>query len=104
MQLGWISGGSGGTITVDAFESRRSTAIGHLKRADADSSATCDANDITSLANEIIDVLGGEPTPRLASGQPDCSEDGAVDANDITCTANVIIGDLGNDTVCGDAP
>ena len=104
VQLGWISGGSGGTVTVDAFESRRSTAIGHLKRADANNSAACNASDITTLANEIVDVLGGSATPRLAAGQPDCNEDGSVNASDISCAATVIIGDLNNDTVCGDAP
>ena len=55
------------------------------------------------LANEITDILVGAAAPRLATGQPDATEDGAVDANDITGTALVIIGDLINDTVCGDA-
>ena len=104
VNFGWITGGTGGTITVDAFESRRSTAIGHLKRADADNSGLCNSTDITTLANEIIDVLGGAPTPRLSAGQPDSNEDGAVNSSDITATALVVIGDLGNDTVCGDAP
>ena len=103
VNFGWISNGTGGTITVDAFESRRSTAIGHLKRADSNGSGACDANDITALANEITDILVGAAAPRLATGQPDATEDGAVDANDITGTALVIIGDLINDTVCGDA-
>jgi hypothetical protein len=103
VQLGWISGGSGGDITVDAFESRRSTAIGHLKRSDANGSVSCNASDITTIANEIVDVLGGEPAPRLSAGQPDCNEDGSVNAADISCAAVVIIDDLNNDTVCGDA-
>ena len=101
-KLGWISGtgtASPGIIT-DAFISQRATAPGRLKRADADNSGACNANDISRIGAEVIGALLNQPN--LSPGQPDCDEDGTVNANDISCTGQVVIGDLLNNKVCGD--
>ncbi len=104
VQLGWVSGGTGTGVTVDAFESRRSTAIGRLQRGNANGTdAVCNTDDIVAAALDANAILGGD-TAGLANGQPDCSEDGAINANDLACIALVANFDLGNDTVCGVAP
>ena len=101
-KLGWISGD--GTpnpgIVTDAFVSQRATAPGRLKRADADNSGSCNANDISRIGAEIIGGLLNQPN--LSPGQPDCNEQGVVDANDISCTGQLVIFDLLNSKVCGD--
>lgn len=97
--LGVIAGGTG-TIRVDAFESTRSadTEIGRLPVGDSNGDATCNANDLSATAGEVVATLLGDEA--FATGQPDCTEDGAIDANDLSCTANIVVGDLLNNTVC----
>ena len=104
VQFGWISGGTGAGVTVDAFESRRSTAIGRLQRGNANGSdAVCNTDDIVAAALDANAILGGDPAG-LANGQPDCTEDGQVNANDLVCIALIANYDLGEDTVCGATP
>lgn len=104
VQFGWISGGAGAGVTVDAFESRRSTAIGRLQRANANGTdAVCNTDDIVAAALDANAILGGDPAG-LANGQPDCTEDGVINASDVACIALVSNYDLGNDTVCGVTP
>ena len=84
-QLGWVAGtgvASARGIVADAYESRRSTAIGRLCRADANGSNSVTAGDRTAITLE----LGGT----LAAGQPDCNEDGNVSAGDRTCVTNLL--------------
>ena len=91
-------------MTVDAFESRRSTSIGRLQRANANGSdAVCNTNDIVAAALDANAILLGDPAT-LANGQPDCNEDGQVNSTDLVCIAIVANNDLLNDTVCGVAP
>jgi hypothetical protein len=82
VRLGNLNG-STGTTRFDAYESRRSTAVGRLLVSDANDDGTVNVGDITGMANEIF-------SNTLAIGQPDCNEDGLVDVGDITCAVNII--------------
>jgi hypothetical protein len=84
VRLGNINGSSG-TTYFDAYESRRSTAVGRLVVADSNADSSINGLDIVVLRNE---VLGNS----LATGQPDCNENGAIDGLDIVCTRNIVLG------------
>jgi len=102
VQLGWVGGGAGTSVQVDAFESRRSTAIGSLKRGDASNNGTCTSGDVTQLMQEVNAItLNSEPGLKL--GQTDCSENGTVTSGDVTCLLNVVNADTlsGGTRVCG---
>lgn len=102
VQVGWVSNTGGtptGTIGIDAYESRRATAIGPLKNCDANGDLTCNANDVSGAANEVLGVLLGDPT-KLQVGQADCNADGAYNANDVSATATVVLNDLLGGTSC----
>ncbi len=73
-QLGWVAGTAAGQINVDAFESRRSTAIPRLCRGDANNSNSISVADRAAITAEI----GGT----LATGQPDANESGGVSVTD----------------------
>jgi len=89
-RLGWVANVSGspvGTISTDAFESRRATAIGPLCRGDANNSGSGTAInvfDTVTLINEINNPAS------LALGQPDCNEDGSVNIFDRVCVVGLI--------------
>lgn len=74
-----------GTMNFDAYESRRTTEIGRLCRANPDGDGTRDINDLQELFGEI-QSLGGSPAP----GTPDANEDGAVDLPDLGVTFQFI--------------
>lgn len=82
VQLGFISGTGTGQIQVDAYESRRSTDIGRLCRADANASGSVNAADRSIITAELAGTL--------ASGQADCNEDGNVNAADRSCVTNLL--------------
>jgi hypothetical protein len=90
-RLGWVSGGgtaAARSITVDAYESRRNTAIGRLCRGDANNDRTLNVGDRGTVTTE---VLSGTT---LGAGQPDCNEDGVVNVGDRGCiTTRVLAGD-----------
>ena len=77
-------GGLTGDVTVDAFESHRTTNVGALIVADANGSGTVTAGDATRILNEVS--LGGT----LSTGQPDCNENGNITSGDATCVLNII--------------
>ncbi len=79
--LGWISGGSGGAVETDAFESRRTQAIGRLCRGDANNDTNLNVGDRVAITNETF-------SGTLAAGQPDCNEDGLVNVGDRVCVTN----------------
>jgi hypothetical protein len=94
VRLGNLSGANSGNllfngaplaspVTFDAYESRRTTAIGELCPGDADpagtSADTRDFADISAIFTEFS-TLGSE----LANGTPDANADGAVDFADIS--------------------
>lgn len=88
-QLGWVAGtgtvtGASVGIVADAYESRRSTAIGRLCRGDANGDGTIGIADRVGVVNEI---LGNS----LAAGQPDATEDGAVGVADRVGVVNRIL-------------
>lgn len=77
-QLGFISG-TGTVMRFDAFESTRSadTAIGRLCRGDANGSVTLTPADRATVTSELAGTL--------ATGQPDCNEDGLITPADRAC-------------------
>lgn len=102
--LGWISGGTGTALTVDAFESRRSTPIGRLRRGDSTGDGLCEAADITATSRDALGVGFNDISFLATSGQPDCDESGDIGAADISCIAVVALNDAfsGGTTRCGD--
>lgn len=76
--------GATGALNFDAYESRRSTAVGRLMRADANNDEAVSSPDLAVLVNE----LSGSS---LASGQPDCNEDGTVNSQDISCLVDLLL-------------
>ena len=85
VQLGNLDGGGSGPLKFDAYESRRSTAVGRLLAGDANNDGNIDALDRIVLRNEILTIS-------LAGGQPDCNEDGSINALDRICLRNEILG------------
>lgn len=102
VQFGWITGGAGSLITVDAFESRRSTVIGSLKRGDVNNSGTCTPSDVTQMLQHV-NALVANNEPGLKPGQADCNESGTNTAGDVTCILNLVNADTasGGSRVCG---
>jgi hypothetical protein len=91
VQLGNLTGGTAGNaITVDSYESRRTTPIGRLCRGNADASNNSrDVNDMLALRNEILNPTA---VASLAGGQPDCNEDGGrPDVNDMLCVRGIVL-------------
>ena len=78
-------GAAAGTMNFDAYESRRSTAVGRICRGDADGSGIRNITDLQTLFTEV-QTLGGT----LASGTPDINEDGLVGIPDLQETFNFI--------------
>lgn len=77
--------GTAGALNFDAYESRRSTAVGRLLRGDANNDESVDSLDIATSVNE-------QSGSNLSAGQPDCNEDGSVNSLDTACTVNLILG------------
>ncbi len=85
--LGWVAGGAGTSITTDAFESRRSTAINRACRGDSNGSGTITAGDRTAITNELGSVF---TQTTAAASVPDCNEDGNITSADRTCITNLL--------------
>lgn len=93
-QLGWISGtGTAGprAIIADAYESRRSTAIGRLCRGDANNDGLRNSGDQITVRNEVFGTS-------LAAGQPDANEDGNINSGDQITVRNLVFNGQGNCT------
>lgn len=82
VQLGWLAGGSAGSIVVDAYEARRDIPVARLCRGDADGTGLRDGRDITAARSEFLQQA-------LAPRQPDCNEDGEVNSGDLLCLRNM---------------
>ncbi len=80
--LGWLAGGTSGSIVVDAYESRRDTPPGRLCRGDADGNGLRDVRDVAAARSEFL-------TQKLAPAMPDCNEDGNVNSGDMVCLRNL---------------
>lgn len=89
-RLGWVGGAGNGEVTVDAFESRRTTDIPRLCRGDATNDGIYNVADRIGMTNEIL-RMSGDLTRVLPSGQPDCTEDGILNVADRICVTNFII-------------
>ena len=73
-----------GTMSFDAYESRRSTAVGRLVACNAqDSDEVVNILDALSVVNELNEV-------ELSSGTPDCTEDGSVNILDVLEIVNIV--------------
>jgi len=77
VQLGNINGAAG-ELSFDAYESRRSTAVGRLCEGDAILDGERDFADINAIFVEF--ATGGN---NAAAGNPDITEDGLIDFADI---------------------
>lgn len=75
VQLGAVSGTAVGTVSVDAYESRRSTAIPPLCRGDANGNGLLNVGDRGTVGLEVLGTA-------LATGQPDANEDGTINVGD----------------------
>jgi hypothetical protein len=90
-RLGWISGTGTPTtraIVTDAYESRRSTAIGRLCRGDANNDGSRNSGDGIVIRNEFL-------SGTLGAGQPDANEDGSVNSTDGIVVRNIFLGGQG---------
>lgn len=88
VKLGWIAGGAGTEVVVDAFESRRATAIGRLLRGDANGSGTISIGDATAIVTEVNGgtLAGGAGT----NPAPECNEQSGLSIGDATCVVNIV--------------
>jgi len=81
VRLGNLNGASG-DLSFDAYESRRTTAVGRVCPGDADPTGqSADFRDFADIDAIFVEfaTLGGVP----AAGAPDITEDGVVDFEDI---------------------
>lgn len=83
VRLGNLNGASG-TMNFDAYESRRSTAVGRLMVSDANGDQAINSQDLAVMVNELLG-LG------LAPGQVDCNEDAIVNSQDLACIVNILL-------------
>ena len=97
-QLGWISGGAAGSpIAVDAYESRRTTAIGRLCRGDANGDGNRNSGDLITVRNEFLSI--SSPSPTFATGEADVNEDAAVNSGDLIGIRNIFLATQGSCTL-----
>jgi hypothetical protein len=78
VRLGGVAG-----MTFDAYESRRSTAIGRLTVGDSTGDSAVNIFDAIGVVNEIQGNA-------FNTGTPDCTEDGAVNIFDAICVVGII--------------
>lgn len=83
--LGWITAAGTGSVTVDAFESRRATAINNLCRGDANGSGGVTPGDRTAITNELAGTINVN-----ANSVVDCNYDGSITPGDRTCVTNLL--------------
>ncbi len=80
-----VLGGTTGML-FDAYESRRTTAVGRLTVGDSNNDGNINIFDAIGVVNESSG--GGFVNP----GQPDCTEDGSVNVFDAICVVNIASG------------
>ena len=68
----------GGTTYFDAYESRRSTAVGRLCNCNVNG----DAGGVVNV-QDVIQIVTEAGGGTLATGTPDCSQDGAINIQDV---------------------
>lgn len=83
VRLGNLNGAAG-TLSFDSYESRRSTAVGRLCNCNANGSG----DDVVNI-NDIVTVNNEAGGGALATGTPDCNNDGSINVQDIVETVNL---------------
>ena len=86
-RLGWVSGTATASvrgIITDAYESRRTTAIGRLCRGDANNDGQRNSGDQLAVRNEFL-------VGTLAPAQPDANEDGDINSGDQITVRNLFL-------------
>ena len=78
-------GGFTGDIYFDAYEAHRTTNVGALLNCDAEGDTDIDINDALADVDEVF----GAPSI-LASGQPDCDNNGSVNINDALGIVDIV--------------
>lgn len=88
VKLGWIAGGAGTEIVVDAFESRRATAIGFTTRGDASGNGSITIADASAIVAEVNGgaLAGGSGT----NPTPECNEAGGLNIADASCVVSIV--------------
>ena len=86
VRLGNIDGAAG-TLNFDAYESRRSTAVGRLCRGEVTGDGTRTNDDVLEIFN--VEVASGGFN--LVTGQPDFTEDGLVTNDDVLDLFNNVV-------------
>jgi len=76
--------GAAGSLGFDSYESRRSTAVGRLLACNAQASDE-EVNILDALA-----VVNENNEAGLATGTPDCDENGEIDILDVLAIVNII--------------
>jgi len=77
-----------GTITYDAFEAHRTTAVGALRAGDANSD---DVINILDLGKVRLELLNPGIEASLAEGTPDCNNDGSINILDVGCVRLILL-------------
>ncbi len=83
VRLGNINGAAG-SLGFDAYESRRSTAVGRVCNCNANGSA----DDVVNVQDVVVTVNEAAGTA-LASGTPDCNENGVINVQDVVLAVNL---------------
>jgi hypothetical protein len=91
VQVGNLNAAAGGSVVLDGYEAHLSTPVGRICNCNANGSA----DDVVNV-QDIFAVLGEAGGGALASGTPDCNEDGNVNVQDIFQTLNI----AGSSGVC----
>jgi len=88
VRLGNLNGAAG-TIGFDSYESRRSTAVGRLVHPDPNGDGNPTGINSQDFAAMVDDFSGNS----LASGTPDCNEDGEplLNSQDFACIVNAFL-------------
>jgi len=87
VQLGNINSAAGGDLFFDSYEAHLSTPVGRICNCNGNGSADDAVNiqDVIVVGNESL--MSG-----LASGTPDCNEDGLINIQDVIVTGNLALG------------
>jgi len=84
VQLGNVNGASGGDLSFDGYEAHLSTPVGRICNCNANGSAD-DAVNVQDVVSVVNEAGGGA----LASGTPDCNENGSVNVQDVVAIVNI---------------
>ncbi len=84
VRFGNLTGAAGGSVYGDGYESHRTTPVGRICNCNANGSA-----DNMTNVQDIIATVNEAGGGALATGTPDCNEDGAINVQDIITAVNI---------------